>query len=103
MTERTLPTTQSIDEQVMELRAEGWSFARIADHLELPRAMEAQDRFLFALATSPSGVRNRIRAGELARLAQLAERIRCRPTLDDAEPQRLLGSVAHLADVVRRS
>lgn len=87
----------------MELRAEGWSFARIAGQLELPSAIEAQDRFLFALATSPSGVRERIRAGELERLEQLADRLRCRTTLSEAERARLLGSVAHLADVVRRS
>lgn len=103
VSEHTLPATQSIDEQVLELRAKGWSFARIADQLELPRATEAQDRFLFALSTSPSPVRNRLRKGELNRLGQLAERIRCRPTLDEVERERLLDAVAHLADVVRRS
>ncbi|MEZ5242233.1 MAG: hypothetical protein R2696_10905 [Microthrixaceae bacterium] len=103
MREHSVSTVQSIDEQVLELRAEGWSFARIADQLELPRATEAQDRFLLALATSPSGVRNRIRKGELTRLGQLADRIRCRPTLDEVERERLLDAVAHLADVVRRS
>ena len=103
MSEQTPPAEPSIDEQLLELRAEGWSFARIAKELDLRSAADAQHRFVTALATSPSGVRNRIRKCELARLGELAERIRCRPAYDEAVRAQLLDTVADLADVVRRS
>ena len=103
MSPQTLPAAPSVDEQVLGLRAEGWSFARIANELGLDSATAAQDRFVTALATSPSGVRNRIRKCELARLGDLAERIRCHPSYDETVRAQLLDTVADLADVVRRS
>lgn len=103
VSEHTLPATQSIDEQVLEFRAKGWSFARIADQLELPEPPRPRTVSSSPSPPAPPPCATGSARGSSNRLGQLAERIRCRPTLDEVDGERLLNAVAHLADVVRRS
>ncbi len=95
-------TINETDAQVADLRAEGRSFALIAHRLDLPNAIDAQNRFLRTMRNSSDAARERLRREELHRLEGLAESLRCRPNLTEHERAALLRSVAQLRDLVRR-
>jgi hypothetical protein len=103
MNETTASLEPSVDQQVLDLRRGGRSFALIARRLDLPNAIDAQDRFMRSMVSSPEEIREQIRAEELQRLEGLAEDIRTRSNVPEYDRSRLLLSVARLRDVVRRS
>ena len=64
------------DEQVLELRVHGKSFAGIAKTLGFGRPYEANDAFNRALRRKPAAERDTLRSSELIRLDALAEAVR---------------------------
>jgi hypothetical protein len=85
---------------ILQLRANGRSFAAIATTLGYPDAHRAREAFLTALHALPEPARGASRARELQRLDRLASSIAAKP-LDDAERTRLLRAVDRMRDQVR--
>lgn len=76
------------DSEVLALREQGRSFARIARDLGFEGATQANAAFMRALRRLPTAEQESLRSHEMARLNALGERLRQRPDLDDAEKER---------------
>ena len=66
----------ALDQQVLDLRTKGKSFATIAKSLKLPAARDANAAFLRVVRAAPTKERSRLCDEELGRLKLLEERIR---------------------------
>lgn len=89
---------QERDDQVLELRASGASYARIARTLGFAKASEANHAFLRAMRLRPEPELAKIRDGELARLDELAKNVRADPSIDETDRERRLGVVDRLRE-----
>jgi len=68
--------SETVDQKVLRLRAQGQPYTRISRHLELDRGADAQRAFVRALGQLPASDAKQVRAEELSRLDRLAERVR---------------------------
>jgi hypothetical protein len=84
------------DERVLALREEGRTYARIARELGIERTLDANAAFNRALRRRPSEEQDSLRSHEMARLDALAERVRRRSDLDEAEVSRRIRSLDRL-------
>jgi hypothetical protein len=84
------------DEKVLVLREEGRSFAGIARELGLEKTLDANAAFNRALRRKSPAEQETLRSHEIARLDALAERVRGRDDLDEAEVARRIRSVDRL-------
>jgi hypothetical protein len=88
--------TSSRDDQVLELRNAGQSFAAIAKTVGYGRASETREAFNRALRRRPEEVRAALRLQEMVRLDAMAEVFRNSPKLDDEEIAQRLKAVDQL-------
>jgi hypothetical protein len=84
------------DEQVLALREQGRTFARIARELGLEGTLDANAAFIRALRRRPAGEQESLRTHEIARLDALEERVRARDDLDEAEVAKRIRSLDRL-------
>jgi transposase-like protein len=84
------------DEMVLALREEGRTYAGIARELGIERTLDANAAFNRALRRRPSEEQESLRNHEVARLDALAERLRRRSDLDEAEMTRRIRSLDRL-------
>jgi hypothetical protein len=84
------------DEKVLALREEGRTFAGIARELGLEGTLDANAAFIRALRRRPPSEQESLRTHEIARLDALAERVRRREDLDEAEVARRIRSLDRL-------
>jgi len=92
----TLADSAERDEKVLLLREEGRTFAGIARELGLEGTVGANAAFNRALRRRPPTEQESLRSHELARLDVLAERVRQRDDLDEAEVARRMRSLDRL-------
>lgn len=92
----SLNETASRDDQVLDRRVEGESFAAIAKALGFERAQDANEAFNRALRRRPDAERDELRQAEVVRLDTMAERIRVDDSLSAEDVQRLLRAVEQL-------
>jgi hypothetical protein len=84
------------DDEVLELRGQGKSFARIAKTLGFTRPSEANEAFNRALRRKSPEVQDDVRRQELGRLDALIEGVRANPDLAPDDMARRLRSVERL-------
>lgn len=84
------------DERVLVLREEGRTFAGIARELGLEKTLDANAAFNRALRRRSPAEQETLRSHEIARLDALADRVRGRDDLDEAEVARRIRSVDRL-------
>jgi hypothetical protein len=84
------------DEKVLALREEGRTFVGIARELGMERTLDANAAFNRALRRRPPAEQESLRSHEIARLDALAERVRRRNDLDEAEVARRIRSLDRL-------
>jgi hypothetical protein len=88
--------TPGRDDEVLKLRLEGRTFARIAKSVGYSRSSEANDAFNRALRRKPSAEQADLRRHELARLDSLLEGVRRNAELAPEDRARRLRSVERL-------
>ncbi|HEY1634348.1 MAG TPA: hypothetical protein VGF64_06290 [Acidimicrobiales bacterium] len=88
--------TSGRDDQVLELRNAGQSFAAIAKTVGYGRASETREAFNRALRRRPVEVRDALRLQEMVRLDAMAEVFRNSPKLDEEEIAQRLRAVDQL-------
>jgi hypothetical protein len=88
------------EDEALELRTEGKSFAAIAKRLHYERAPQAIGAFNRALRRKPTHEKAALRSGELARLDAMAERIRAKKRLKPEEVVSQLRVVERLRDML---
>jgi hypothetical protein len=84
------------DDQVLELRGQGKSFARIAKTLGFTRPSEANEAFNRALRRKSPDVQDDVRRQELGRLDALLDGVRANAELAPDDRDRRLRSVERL-------
>jgi hypothetical protein len=84
------------DDQVLQLRDEGRSFAGIARELDFAGALEANAAFNRALRRRAPAEQAAVRSREMARLDALGERLRNREDVSEEELARQLRGVKRL-------
>jgi hypothetical protein len=84
------------DDQVLQLRDEGRSFAGIARELDFAGALEANAAFNRALRRRTPAEQAAVRSREMARLDALGERLRNREDVSEEELARQLRGVKRL-------
>jgi len=89
------PDASALDQQVLDLRSTGKSFATIAKSLNLPAARDANAAFLRVVRAAPTKERSRLCDEELARLKLLEDRIR-KSDIAPFDRDKQLDVVAHL-------
>jgi hypothetical protein len=87
---------EAIDDQVLELRGHGRTFAAIARTVGLERADDAVLAFNRALRRRPPDEQDGLRRAEVARLDRWELRIRDDEQLDEATTERKLRAIARL-------
>jgi hypothetical protein len=93
--------SETIDEEVLQLRGQGKGYAQISRDLGLTRTADAQRAFRRALRRLPAVEAERVRGEELSRLDRLAERVRADADRNDVDRARQLKSIARMRDQVR--
>ena len=93
--------SETVDEQVLQLRGQGQAYARISRDLGLQRAAEAQKAFRRALRRLPTSDAKRVRSEELARLDHLAERVRADTSRNEPDRDRQLKTIELLRVQIR--
>ena len=88
--------TSTRDDEVLELRTAGQSFAAIARKQGHGRASEAREAFNRAIRRRPAKVRAGLRIQEIARLDAMVEAFRSSRKLDQAEIAKRLRAVDQL-------
>ena len=81
---------KNIDEEVVQLRETGQSYAAVARTIGLKRAMDAQAAFIRAMRSRPEAERLALSQRESMRLDQLEKRIRTRDAEDPVKLERRL-------------
>ena len=92
------PDSDARDDDVLQLRSSGASFARIARSLGYGRAREANDAFHRAMLRRPIGERHEIRTAEFARLEDLERVVRGDDRLTADELAKRLHTIDRLRD-----
>lgn len=85
--------SEAVDDQVLQLRDQGRTYARISRDLGLDRGADAQQAFLRALSRLPAPEAERVRGEEVIRLDGLAERVRSDSTGNDMDRARRLKTI----------
>jgi len=93
----------STDEQALELRCKGRSFAAIAKALGFARASQANEAFNRALRTRPKKDQTAIRDGENRRLDDLADRLRSRTDLSKDQVDNQIKIITRMREVLMAS
>jgi hypothetical protein len=88
------------DDKVLALREDGRTFAGIARELGLKGTLDANAAFIRALRRRPASEQESLRTHEMARLDALAERVRRREDLDEAEVAKRIRSLDRLRKTV---
>jgi hypothetical protein len=88
------------DEKVLALREDGRTFAGIAREVGLKGTLDANAAFIRALRRRPPSEQESLRTHEMARLDALAERVRGREDLDEAEVAKRIRSLDRLRKTV---
>lgn len=96
MTKRRASAATSANSRVIELRSHPFSFAYIANELELGHARDAFDAFLLALQARPAAERRSLRTEESSRLDDLEKRTRKRSTPEQLDKK--LAAIALLRE-----
>ena len=100
----TEPSAQpSSDEQALELRCKGRSFAAIAKALGFARASQANEAFNRALRTRPKKDQTAIRDEENRRLDDLADRLRSRTDLSKDQVDNQIKIITRMREVLMAS
>jgi AraC-like DNA-binding protein len=87
---------RDIDEQALNLRETGQSYAAVARTLGLKRATDAQAAFVRAARSRPEAERAELSKREAIRLDQLEKRIRARDAEDPVKLERRLTALEAL-------
>lgn len=87
---------RALDEQVLELREAGKSYATIAKSLGFQRSLDANESFNRALRRRPAKDRKVLRSAEAKRLEALAMRCRAREDLSPEQVDKRLRSIERL-------
>lgn len=85
--------SESVDSEVLRLRSQGRSFARISRELGLERALDAQRAFQRAVRSLQAEEGGRVRGEEASRLDRLADRVRTDETKSDLDRARQLKAI----------
>ncbi|HET9732446.1 MAG TPA: hypothetical protein VFP54_07185 [Acidimicrobiales bacterium] len=88
--------SDGIDEQVLAMRGQGRSFARIAAAVGLDKASQANVAFNRALRRQSPEEQEEIRSKENARLDRLAASVQSDEALSEADAERRLATVERL-------
>jgi hypothetical protein len=93
--------SDAVDDEVLRLRGQGQTYARISRDLGLERAADAQQAFRRAVRRLPSEDAERVRGEEGSRLDVLAERVRADTSRNDVERARQLRTIERVRDQLR--
>jgi hypothetical protein len=93
--------SDAVDDEVLRLRGQGQTYARIARDLGLERAADAQQAFRRAMRRLPSEDAERVRGEESSRLDVLADRVRADTGRNDVERARQLRTIERVRDQLR--
>ena len=93
-----VPDSDSRDDDALDLRSSGASFARIARSLGYGRARDANEAFHRAMQRRPLGERQTIRTAEFARLDDLERVVRDDGRLTAEELAKRLHTIDRLRD-----
>jgi AraC-like DNA-binding protein len=88
--------SKTVDDEVLRLRSQGQSYARISRDLGLERAAVAQQAFRRALGRLPEADAKRVRQEELSRLDRLAAQVRADTTRDELDRARQLKTIERM-------
>jgi AraC-like DNA-binding protein len=88
--------SETVDNEVLRLRNQGQSYARISRDLGLERAAVAQRAFRRALGRLPEADAKRVREEEVSRLDRLAAQVRADTTKDDLDRARQLKTIERM-------
>ena len=88
--------SETVDNEVLRLRRQGQSYARISRDLGLERAAAAQQAFRRALGRLPEADASRVREEEISRLDRLAAQVRADTTKGDLDRARQLKTIERL-------
>ena len=88
--------SEAVDDEVLRLRRQGQSYARISRALGLDRAADAQQAFRRAVRRLPVADAEQVREEELSRLDRLAEQVRADTSKNDMDRARQLKTIEHL-------
>jgi hypothetical protein len=88
--------SQTVDDEVLRLRRQGQTYARISRELGLDRAADAQQAFRRAVRRLPVADAEQVRDEELSRLDRLAERVRADTSKNDIDRARQLKTIERM-------
>ena len=88
--------SETVDNEVLRLRRQGQSYARISRDLGLERAAAAQQAFRRALGRLPEADASRVSEEEISRLDRLAAQVRADTTKGDLDRARQLKTIERL-------
>ena len=88
--------TPELDQQVLDLRQTGKSFASIAKSLKLGNTRDANAAFLRAVRVAKPAQRKKLREAELVRLQKLEDRVRAAEDLAPFDRDKQLDTIKFL-------
>jgi AraC-like DNA-binding protein len=94
--------SETVDNEVLQLRRQGRSYARISRELGLERAAVAQKAFRRAVGRLPEADAKRARDEEVSRLDRLAAQVRADTTKDDLDRTRQLKTIERMLDRIHQ-
>ena len=88
--------SETVDDEVLRLRRQGQTYARISRTMGLDRAADAQQAFRRAVRRLPAADAEQVRVEELSRLDRLAERVRTDTSKNDMDRARQLKTIERM-------
>ena len=88
--------SETVDDEVLRLRRQGQTYARISRALGLDRAADAQQAFRRAVRRLPVADAEQVREEELSRLDRLAEQVRADTSKNDIDRARQLKTIERM-------
>ena len=88
--------SEAVDDEVLRLRRQGQTYARISRALGLDRAADAQQAFRRAVRRLPVADAEQVREEELSRLDRLAEQVRADTSKNDIDRARQLKTIERM-------